>query len=344
MERTTSVFAGVAALAVLVVGATVAFFPVNPSTPQSLILDNSASTGSASGLVLRYNLNSSVIAEGRNITMSVGEWNSRAAENTIESSKNWPVEGLGVGPCGPLNLPFGYEVLYGYYNASSTGLESAQRVQLYAPGPYGCPAILSGISSYSFYPRSDRANVTGSCEPELCFAAEMNATAVLGEYWNGGSFAPLTPGTYTVVVGDEWGTILFGHIEVTSVTHGETVVLPEGTALRVSMSYDCVAGHYSLGFDAGYQSVFTGAFSSEAPGVTLYVATPQQASDIFQGHPSSWVYSTGLVNSSRFAVGLPPGSYVVWIEGADLNCGSQIVMPLERLLVVNVTEAFVASG
>ena len=86
--------------------------------------------------------------------------------------------------------------------------------------------------------------------------------------------------------------------------------------------------------------MLTGGFSAEAPGVTLYVATAQQASVVFQGHPSSWMYSTGLQNSSRFAISVPAGTYVIWIEGANLNCGAHIVMPLERLTVVNITEAF----
>jgi len=72
----------------------------------------------------------------------------------------------------------------------------------------------------------------------------------------------------------------------------------------------------------------------------MYVATSQEAGTIYQGHPASWVYSTGLVNSSTFSVLLSPGSYVVWIEGADQNCGSSIVMPLEMLTQVNITQAF----
>jgi len=120
-----------------------------------------------------------------------------------------------------------------------------------------------------------------------------------------------------------------------------TAILPAGTVIQVSSSYDCVAGHYSLSFSTESQALLTGGFSAGAPGATLYVATVQQASVVYQGHPSSWVYSTGLQNSSRFATSTPPGAYVVWIEGANLNCGARIVMPLERLTNVTITEAFV---
>jgi len=118
------------------------------------------------------------------------------------------------------------------------------------------------------------------------------------------------------------------------------VVLPGSTSFNVSSSLDCVASHYSLNLSLPGQSTFAGGFSAGRPGVTMYVATSQEAGTIYQGHPASWVYSTGLVNSSTFSVLLSPGSYVVWIEGADQNCGSSIVMPLEMLTQVNITQAF----
>ena len=338
MNRSAPLFVGVAILAVLVVGATVAFVPLNPTTTQPGSSTTSASTGSTNHLVLRLVLNASAVSHGHSVSLMVGEWNNLNAQNNVKASQAWPIEGLGVGPCGS-NYPFGFEVLSGYYN-SSAGLDSAQKVQLYGPGPYFCPMILSVISSYSFYPLSDRADVMGSCEQSPCFTEEMNTTAVVGGNWSAGSQVPLPPGAYTVVAGDEWGALLFGHFEVVAAEPGGMVILPAGTAIQVSSSYDCVAGHYSLPFSTQDEMLLTGGFSAEAPGVTLYVATTQQASVVFQGHPSSWMYSTGLQNSSRFAISIPAGTYVVWIEGANLNCGAHIVMPLERLTTVNITEAF----
>ena len=339
MDRSIPLFTGVAILAILVVGSAVAFVPLKQTTTQPGSSTSSISTSSTNNLVLRLDLNTSVVSQGRSVSLTVGEWNNLDTQNDVETSQAWPVEGLGVGPCGPLNYPFGFEVLSGYYN-SSAGLDSAQKVQLYGPGPYSCPMILGGISSYSFFPLSDRADVMGSCGQSLCFTEDMNRTALVGGNWSGGSLVPLHPGVYTVVAGDEWGALLFGHFEVVATEPGGTVLLPAGTTIQVSSSYDCVAGHYSLPFSTQDEAVLTGGFSTEAPGVTLYVATPQQASVVFQGHPSSWVYSTGLVNSSSFAISIPTGAYVVWIEGANLNCGAHIVMPLERLTMVNITEVF----
>jgi hypothetical protein len=343
MDRSTPLFAGFAILAILVVGATAAFFPLGPATTQTGPSTTSTSTGAANHLVLRLSLNASAVSQGHSVSLALGEWNDLSTQNDVDASQAWPMEGLGVGPCGPMNYPFGFEVLSGYYN-SSAGLGSAQKVQLYGPGPYSCPMILSRISSYSFYPLSDRADVVGSCEPNPCFTEEMNATSVVGGHWNGNSSVPLPAGNYTVVAGDEWGALLFGHFEVLGAEQEGTVILPAGTVIQVSSSYDCVAGHYSLAFSTQNQTLLAGGFSAEAPGVTLYVATAQQASVVSQGHPSSWVYSTGLQNSSRFAINVPSGAYVIWIEGADLNCGSRIVMPLEQLTTVTITEAFTING
>jgi len=342
MDRSVPLFAGVAILAILVVGAAVAFMPLKSATTQSSQFTTSTSltsTGSPNHLVLRLILNASVVSQGQSVALTVTEWNSLNTQNNVEASRAWPLGELGVGPCGPVNYPFGFEVLSGYYNGSA-GLDSAQEVNLYGPGPFACPMILSSIGSYSFYPLSDRADVIGSCEQSPCFTEEMNTTAPVGGNWSGDSLVPLPPGAYTIVAADEWGALLFGHFEVVATEPGGMVILQAGAAIQVSSSYDCVAGHYSLPFSTQYQVLLTGGFSAEAPGAALYVATAQQTSVLFQGHPSSWVYSTGLVNASRFAVDIPAGNYVVWIEGANLNCGAHIVMPLERLTTVNITEAF----
>ena len=343
MDRSTPLFAGFAILAILVVGATVAFVPLGPAATQTSSSTTSTSTGAANHLVLRLSLNTSAVPQGHSVSLNVGEWNDLSTQNNVEASQAWPIEGLGVGPCGPMNYPFGFEVLSGYYN-SSAGLGSAQKVQLYGPGAYSCPMILSRISSYSFYPLSDRADVMGSCESNPCFTEEMNVTTVVGGSWSGDSSVPLPAGVYTVVAGDEWGALLFGHFEVLGADQEGAVILPGGTVIQVSSSYDCVAGHYSVPFSTQDQALLTGGFSAEAPGVTLYVATSQQASVVSQGHPSGWVYSTGLQNSSLFAINIPPGTYVIWIEGANLNCGAHIVMPLEQLTAVTITEAFTING
>lgn len=118
------------------------------------------------------------------------------------------------------------------------------------------------------------------------------------------------------------------------------VVLAAGTTFNVSSSYDCVASHYEVPLVAHDHSVLSGGFNAGMPGVTVYVATAQEASTVSDSHPSTWLYSTGLQTSASFTVPLSSGSYVAWIEGADENCGATLVMPLEQLTMVNVTQAF----
>jgi hypothetical protein len=350
MKKLPLLFSVIVVLVVLVIGTTMVFLPQNSTTSQtstsqssmtsesSSFLNTSVYTGSQNGLILGLSLNGSTISQGQAISLTIGERNSLQVQNNVSAARNWPLAGLGIGPCGSLNYPFGFEILPGYYSDASSGMSSGKSLRLYAPGAYSCPAVFE-VSSYLFNASSDLARI-GGCGSGPCTDEEMSSTTTIRGYWNGDSFGLLPPGIYTVVVGDEWGAALFGYFVVTSAGSGSSVILPANTSLQVSSSYDCVAGHFSLQFSVPGRSTLTGGFSAEAPGVTVYIATTQQAATTFQGHPTNWAYTTGLENSSRFSVSLSPGSYVVWIEGADLNCGSQIVTPLEQLTQVNITEGF----
>jgi hypothetical protein len=293
---------------------------------------------STSGLNLSLSLGSTLVSPGQAVSIGIDEWNTLSTENTVPSASNWPLQGLTLGPCGTLNLPIGIEIAQGFYTSSN--ISSAQPLRLSAPGVYFCPAMFS-ISSYAFEPSSDAAGVAGLCGSNQCFKENISSTTSNAGYWTPAStFSNFTAGEYTVVGGDEWGALAILHFTVVEENSTTPVILPTGTTLEVSSSFDCVAGHYSLNFSAPEQSTLTGGFSAGTPGVTAYIATAQQAASTFEGHPTSWVYSTGLVNSSHFAVVISPGSYVIWIEGADQGCGSGIVMPLEMLTQVNITESF----
>ncbi len=311
----------------------------NQSAPSP---GGSGQAASSNGLQLEASTNGSVFEPGQTVSLTVSVLNTMDAQNVVPSADDWPIQGMGVGPCGSVNYPFGFVLYQGNYPPASG--ESASQVELYQGADYGCPMILSGISSFSFYPSSDVAIVAGSCQPEPCFSEFMNSTSSISGYWTGGAFADLQPGAYTIAVGDEWGSLVTIHFTVQSEVQGGIVLLPAGTSLEVSSSYDCVAGHYSLPFDASGQSTLSGAYRAGPSGVTLYVATSEQANSTVDGHPGSWLYSTGLNDTASFSVQLGSGSYVLWIEGADMNCGSGIVEPLELLTQVNVTQGFTLSG
>jgi hypothetical protein len=116
-----------------------------------------------------------------------------------------------------------------------------------------------------------------------------------------------------------------------------STVIPQGYTYQVQSSYDCLAGHFAQPFNVSTTSLLEGAISASQPGVTIYVTTAESAQTVSQGHPSAWLYSSGLTNSATFNVILSPGSYMLWIEGADLGCGATIVTPLEQMTTVAVT-------
>ncbi len=128
-----------------------------------------------------------------------------------------------------------------------------------------------------------------------------------------------------------------------SSTGSGLVLIPAGTSFEVSSSYDCVAGHYAMDFTVQTESELTGTLSSGVVGLTLYVATLQQSGVTSEGHPSSWVYSEGVGNATSVSATLPQGSYVFWVEGADMNCNSSVVEPLEMLTKVVLASPLVLS-
>ena len=340
MERSALAFVGVAAAVVLVAGGVAAFYlPAQGVPPTAYGLGPSSSeSGSVQGLVLGASLSASTVASGEAITLRIWESNPLSSPVNVSAAADWPSRGLSMGPCGSPD-PFAFKVLTGQYDRSSPGLSSAQGIKLYQPGMYACPAEYD-VGSYDFKPGSTNATLAGFCTPEPCFSERMNVTeAVAGEYLGGSdTLQPLPPGVYTVVAGDEWGASVLLYFDVYQ-AGARTVILPAGTGFAVSSSYDCVAGDHQVPFTVQSRSYLTGAFVARAPGVTLYVATEQQASAVSSGHPSQWVYSSGLTENGSFTVPLPPGSYVAWIEGADLGCGQGVVTPLEVETLVNMTQS-----
>ena len=345
--RPISVFVAVAVALIVAIG--VAAAAIQPASPGRTIATglgtaDSGNVSSTQGLLLEALLNSSYYAPGQTVSLAVSELNTLDAQNLVQAANNWAVQSLGLGPCGRVNLPFGFQVYQGYH-AAGQSLNQSQALALYPPSAvYSCPAILSGIGSYTFHPSSDVASVTGSCSPEPCFEGNMTQASDFAGYWVGGSYRSFSPGVYTVVVGDEWGALLTVYFTVASHASGGAVLVPAGTSLTVSSSYDCVASHYSTEFNTSGPSTLTGGFTARSPGVTLYVATAQQEASTTDGHPTTWLYSSGQTTSADFSLPLSGGGYVVWIEGADMNCGAQIVIPLEELTQVNVTQSFTLTG
>lgn len=190
---------------------------VQRTTRTSVTSSYSTSTGgnpsSLNGLRLSLVLNGSEIASGQGIAATVDDVNTMTTPLNMSAAANWPVGDLAVGPCGTLNYPVGIAVLRGDYDLSN--VSSANALQIYQPGAYPCPAILSGIRGYVFQPSSDNTTIFGTCEPGgACFSERVDTTVAFKGYWSGGAFASFPTGVYTVVAGDEWGDISILHFVV----------------------------------------------------------------------------------------------------------------------------------
>jgi hypothetical protein len=215
----TSRWAAVVAVIIVVVVASVFVVErgVSTSTETSTSSPNSTSTGtppSLNGLKLALTLNSSTISSGQGIAATVEDLNTMTTPLNISAAADWPIGGLSTGPCGSLNYPIGIAVLKGNYELAN--VSSVNALQIYQPGPYACPMILSDIEGFYFQPSSDNATVLGSCQPEAsgCFSETVNSTVTFSGYYSGTTFTPFPAGTYTVVAGDEWGDIVVLHFLV----------------------------------------------------------------------------------------------------------------------------------
>jgi hypothetical protein len=125
-----------------------------------------------------------------------------------------------------------------------------------------------------------------------------------------------------------------------STTSGATVLLAQGATFEIQSSGDCQAGYISVPFNVtAVGATLAGRINASNPGVNIYVATAQQAQTILQGHPAAWVDWSNLSISTGFVSGYEPGSYVLWIEGADMGCGTSVVTPLEQMTNVTIPEA-----
>ena len=193
---------------------------IETTTPTTIDFNGvtSASSKSANGLNLSLSLDSTTYQPGQQISLVLDEKNTLSITNHVPASQNWPLEGLSLGPCGTLNYPFGMSIFQGYCAAADVA--KAVPLMLYNPNTiYHCPMILSEITAYDFQPTSDIAAIFGSCSPNPCAEdVQMNVAVSETGYWTGNgptmTLNHFTPGVYTVVGGDEWGTLLVLHFTV----------------------------------------------------------------------------------------------------------------------------------
>jgi len=187
--------------------------PIQPMLTESA---NAVVIQSAHGLSLSLSLDSTTYYTGNRVSIVVNEKNTLSKTNKVATSEKWPVGGLSVGPCGTYDYPFGEAIFQGNYMAAN--ILSGTPLELYDPIlRHSCPLILSEISSYVFQPSSDIADMFQmSGSTAALTGEEMNSDVrpmPMG-YWNGSTITDFEQGVYTVVAGDEWGTLVVLHFTV----------------------------------------------------------------------------------------------------------------------------------
>ena len=187
--------------------------PVAPGT-GSTVFPSSSSSPTASGLELHLSLNATSIVSGQSLFLTVWVYNPSPIQAEAAYAGNWGVQGMGVGPCGPMSFPMGLVIMKG--NLSLAQVKTGAPLQLYEGGVIACPMILLYVQSYVFPSHSSFATLVGSCSPSECASSNMSASMTFSGDYGLLGFENFSPGVYTVVGGDEWGGLTLLHFTVTS--------------------------------------------------------------------------------------------------------------------------------
>jgi hypothetical protein len=175
-------------------------------------------SNSALGLEVLLSVNSTTIPSEDAISVAASVVNARSTANNLTASSDWPIAGLSSGPCAPEWYPAGITVLRGYYEVQN--LSDGRPIFVWPI--ISCPAEGSlDVTSYSFLPKSDRANFSSQSSGSFASSNQSIPIAVSSTIFaaNGTGFytslGSALPSTYTLVAGDEWGQIVLMHFEVT---------------------------------------------------------------------------------------------------------------------------------
>lgn len=206
LSSSTSVFLAVALL--VIAAAVTAALSAGPAVSVTTTLgQTSAYATSADGLRLTLQMSGSGIGRGGSVTINVTETNTNAKALNESAGHDWAVNGLRMSFCYASVYPFGVAVYEGHQSPSS--LSTAVRLNIYPL--VACPLFIRYVSGYYFSPVGSSAVVLPGSGPPLPMTSGV---VVSGNYTAGNSRTPLSPGEYTVVAGDEWGTVVLLYFTV----------------------------------------------------------------------------------------------------------------------------------
>lgn len=165
---------------------------------------------SANGLRLDLSIGSSSIGAGQPLLVQVGEYNPMPSPFNVTAGKSWALEGLRIDQCYASVYPFGVALYQGIYTAKNAS--EAKPLQIFPLVP--CPLLIRLVNGYYFSPDSTNAVVLPGTSPSIPMSVNVKVSGTFSTTTVNGAAEKLSPGAYTVVAGDEWGTLAFLHFEV----------------------------------------------------------------------------------------------------------------------------------
>jgi len=206
--RTSGVFGLLTVLSVAAVIAVNVPLMQGQSTPSSTLFPTQASATSSSGLRLDLAISQSEIASGQSIVISVDSYNPTNGPLNVTAATAWALQGLRAGSCSSSVYPFGVAVFQGTYTAGN--VSQGKPLQIFPIVP--CPLFIRLVTGYYFSPDSSNATILPGTGSSTSVSIRLT---VAGTYPGQGTTPqPFPAGTYTVVAGDEWGTLVFLHFRV----------------------------------------------------------------------------------------------------------------------------------
>ena len=176
---------------------------------------NSASNESVNGLSLSLSTDRTTHQLGQSVSIIVDEKNLLSTTNNVPATDNLPAEFMSGFPNEP-SFPLGLAVLRGNYIGSN--YSTAKPLIIFNPGEVYIGTTAAAPTSYSFDPLIDVAILNGG-DYNSSNAIRLHIEISINGYWPNNENAPsnnFEPGIYTIVVGDEWGTLVVLHFTVTN--------------------------------------------------------------------------------------------------------------------------------
>jgi hypothetical protein len=165
---------------------------------------------SPNGFSLNLSLNSTHFVSGSTISFSVWLNNTENQINDLPAQGSWALPSLAATPCGAA-LPFRLGVIPGYYGSDNVSLARPLQIS-YLNSTCPTTAPIGVPQHFIMEPHSLQAIVKSTTGVQQF---DMRATFTANGYASDGN-ANRFAGTFTVVLGDEWGDIAITHFVASS--------------------------------------------------------------------------------------------------------------------------------